>query len=198
MKKLEFINFEDLLNNGPSSRGRRSLRQTVRLVLDESDNSDDDLGLIRAQLTGEDGVVYSYANWMCAWNSFMEATLHFHPHLIYDLFSYQKIVANIANVHKFDAVYSYDIAFRMKVSAQNAMDPWRRSVQWGVLNTELANKYLGPHTLKSVCNSCKTCHGCDITNHAIPIVSSNGLIIDRYVTDIMTNCKSAHDTDTYF
>ena len=59
VKKLEFINFEDLLNNGPSSRGRRSLRQAVRLVLDESNDSNDDLGSIRAQLSGEVGVVYS-------------------------------------------------------------------------------------------------------------------------------------------
>ena len=85
----------------------------------------------------------------------MEATLHYHPHLIYSLFSYQKVIANIANLHKFDAVYSYDIAFRMKISAQNELHPTMRSVQWGVLNTELANKYLGPHTLKSVCSSCK-------------------------------------------
>ena len=84
-KKLEngdFLDFEDLMPTQTSSA------TSNELYLMAENNSDPNALVTPLMLKTRDskGKVTNLANWLFAWNSFMEGTLSFKPHLVHDLF----------------------------------------------------------------------------------------------------------------
>ena len=154
IEKMEFVEFEELISNRPSASKGRQDKELCLVMDDECVN--DQGNALRLRTKSNSGVIVTFANWVSAWNRFMEATLSYKPNLFHDLFSYQKIVTNIANKHRFDAVYMYDKEFRLQMASQASLKPEQRSVRWRVQNTELSNIHLPPSTLLSGCNLCKS------------------------------------------
>ena len=74
------------------------------------------------------GEILNLYHWMVAWNLFMEATLHYHPQMYYELFKYQQHMCEFAAKFKLEACYMYDIDCRLATSAQLSVDPAER---WG-------------------------------------------------------------------
>ena len=97
--------------------------------------------------------ISNYATWVMAWNVFYEATLHSHPNLHFELFSYFKHIAEYAVKHKFNYLLAYDKAHRMHIAAQKHLPPARQTASWTKFSPNLYNAYLRDNLLPQ-CNVC--------------------------------------------
>ena len=151
IEKMEFIDFEDLVSNRPSAI---TAHNELYIVSDDTNSNLQSSPLMLRQKENK-GRVTTLANWLMAWNKYMQATLHYKPHLFYELFCYQKNFCMIANKHKFESCYMYDKDFRLQIASQGSLRPEQRSVKWETFNLELSNVHLQPDTMLSACFHCK-------------------------------------------
>ena len=153
-KKLEngdFLDFEDLMPTQTTSTNSNEL-----YLMTENNSDSNALGTPLMMKTRDSkGKVSNLANWMFAWNRFMEGTLSFKPQLVHDLFMYQKNFVRLANKHKFEACYEYDKQFRLTMASQRSRHPDTRTVRWDTTSIELSHANLQQDTLLPACFSCR-------------------------------------------
>ena len=102
--------------------------------------------------------VVDLSSWMVAWNSYVQAYLHFKPHMFYLLFSYQRIFCRFASTYKFEDVYAYDKDVRMLIASQTTLLPAQRTVAWDGIHNESMSMYMKNNVSRTsgpVCYSCK-------------------------------------------
>jgi hypothetical protein len=91
--------------------------------------------------------------WMLAWTVFQQATLHYHPHLYYDLFMYGKHMIGFMDRYAFHACLAYDRDFRLLIANQRSLNPCDRTVFWNKVSEELKIEHLNDNALP-FCNDC--------------------------------------------
>ena len=91
--------------------------------------------------------------WMLAWTVFQQATLHYHPHLFYDLFMYGKHMISFMDRYAFHACLAYDRDFRLSIANQRSLNPTDRTVFWPKVSEELKIEHLNDNALP-FCNEC--------------------------------------------
>ena len=100
--------------------------------------------------------ILNFQDWMCAWNLFMQATLHHHPTVHVKLFTYQKIFSNLVSKYNFKSCYAYDKNQRTQIASQSTTPlAICCTVSWEFMNEELHNIFLRDSHL-SACYKCKT------------------------------------------
>uniref|UniRef100_A0A7M5XI05 CCHC-type domain-containing protein n=1 Tax=Clytia hemisphaerica TaxID=252671 RepID=A0A7M5XI05_9CNID len=144
IKKHEYVDFDDILPPPPSTNCSNEL---LGFQLDDNNN----LYLKPNQTKSK---IRDYPSWICAWNTYCQAYLHYHPDMHFKLFSYFKNIATIARKHKFESVYLYDKALRHTLAAQHSLPTDLRTASWCKTNDELFNIYLRETLLPS----CYHCH----------------------------------------
>ena len=131
IQRGEFVNFDSLYSAivyGASSK------QGYSLVMDDKAESDTPTVSILKQ-TSEKGKVKNFSAWLRAWNTFMVVFLHFRPHMVSQLISYQNSVTQLASTYFLQYWLAYDAAFRQKM----ANNPFLR---WDLEDNFLFNSYL--------------------------------------------------------
>lgn len=160
IEKREYVDFEDLLSirkpsTGQNSRSGGAYAREFVMVSDDLETDEDSSAPLRLRQRGARAVVRSLANWMFAWNRYMQASCYFFPESVHDRFCYQQIIVTLANRYKFEAVYGYDCEFRMAMAAESAEKPENRTVKWEVQAIHLTNMFLTNDTLLPECFECK-------------------------------------------
>ena len=145
INKQEYVDFDDILPPPPSFNNSSDL---LGFQLDSNNN----LLLKPNQVKAK---IRDYPSWICAWNSFYQASLHYHPDTHYYLFSHFKIISNLARKHKFENVYLYDKSQRQILAAQRTISPELRSVKWDRINEELFQNFLRDSHMPA-CYHCST------------------------------------------
>ena len=145
IKKHEYVDFDDILPPPPSTNCSNEL---LGFQLDDNNNR-----FLKPNQTKSK--IRDYPSWVCAWNTYCQAYLHYHPDMHFNLFSYFKNIATIARKHKFESVYLYDKAFRHTLAAQHSLPPELCTVSWCKTNDELFNVYLR-ETLLPSCYHCSS------------------------------------------
>ena len=124
----------------------KELSQMEELLLLEGDS-----GVARRPAPKE---VVDLNSWMVAWNSFVQACLHFKPHMFHLLLSYQRIFCRFASTYKFDC----DKDVRMLIASQTSLLPAHRTVAWDEIHNESMSMYMKNNVSRTsgpVCYSCK-------------------------------------------
>ena len=99
-------------------------------------------------------IITDFNSWTGAWNIFYQATLHYHPKSHYKLFSYFKLITDLANKYKFPAVLTYDRVHRLHLAAQKDLPFNSQSISWSKLSDDLFNTFLREERLPQ----CYVCH----------------------------------------
>ena len=140
---------------------------------------------------------------MTAWNTYMQAYLHFRPDMFYKLFAYQKVVCRLAAKYKFDACYAYDRDMRMSLAAELSVAPSQRSVKWEVAGQEYINIHLQDQLLPLP--STQSCFNCHMEGHfagACPQKKLKNNIFSTSNTNTPTylynNARASADPQTQF
>ena len=92
------------------------------------------------------------SHWGHAWNAFYEATLHHHPTMHFQLFTYHKHIQFSIN-RKFSFLMAYDPTQRMQIAAQRHLPPAVQSASWVKHSMALFNTYLRDN-MKPQCSKC--------------------------------------------
>ena len=100
MQKHEYIDFDELIPPPPSI----NTDQYFGLELDEFSSP------LLLKKTKQKFQIRDLPSWMCAWNVFVQAYLHFQPTMQFDLFNYLKIFCTLIKKFKFENCYAYDKA----------------------------------------------------------------------------------------
>ena len=145
VQKHEYIDFDELIPPPPSI----NTDQYFGLELDEFSSS------LLLKKTKQKFQIRDFPSWMCAWNVFVQAYLHFHPTMQFDLFNYLKIFCTLIKKFKFENCYAYDKAQRTQLASQRIAPPHQQSISWQQQNEELFNLYLRDNYLPA-CFHCNT------------------------------------------
>ena len=146
IEKREFVDFEELVPKfGANNYG---LQNELGVGFD-SDNS---TLMVRQN---RKVTINSPASWFAAWNTFLQASLHYHPEMGYELFCYQKYIIRQTLKYKFEACYAYDNSFRLIVASEASMHPDQRSAKWTSIEDETASSHFTQDALLPVCYLCK-------------------------------------------
>ena len=151
LKKIfrkEFVDFEELLPGNQTSSALAKHESCISI-----DKRSHTLKFDKDKVKNEK--VDSFAKWMLAWNSFLQAHLHYHPEDYFLLFSYQKLFSQLVNKYRFDACASYDRYFRLSMANQQSLSADLRSVSWGSICEEYRAMYLIDNPLPH-CFTCKS------------------------------------------
>ena len=127
VKRNEYVDFDELLPPPPPINNDPDL---LGFQLDPNNN----LLLKPNQVKAK---IRDYPSWICAWNIYQQAVLHFHPSKHFDLFSYFKILTNLERKHRFESVYLYDKSQRQTLAAQHTLPKISRTASWNIVNEEL-------------------------------------------------------------
>ena len=130
IEKKEYIDFEELLPSSHSYVNNELINNTVIDV-------DLETKALKLRPHEKKEKIANLRTWMCAWNTFMQAYLHFKPDNFYLLFSYQKHFCRLASKYKFEACYMYDKDVRMLLASQASLPPSQRTVAWDNINQEV-------------------------------------------------------------
>ena len=144
----EYIDFEKIKPN------RKAWSEEVGWSLGVADDADGEETVRLKKAKGN--LISSFTEWLGAWNQFMFARLHYHPHDQPDLLAYQGAIAQFSTSYKFTAVYAYDIDFRRKMAAERQLAPIHRTTFWATQHLELKNQHLHGQMLTPI--YCYTCH----------------------------------------
>ena len=97
--------------------------------------------------------IFNLAHWVLAWNAFYEATLHHHPAMHFQLYTYFKHVIEYSTNHKFAYLMAYDQTHRIQIAAQRHLPPNSQTASWTIHSSALFNTYLRDNK-KSQCAKC--------------------------------------------
>ena len=146
IEKREFVDFEELVPKyGDNNYG---LQNELGVGFD-SDNST----LLVKQ--NRKATINNASSWFAAWNTFLQASLQYHPEMAYELFCYQKYIIRQTTKYKFEACYAYDNSFRLIVASEASVHPDQRSAKWTSIEDETANSHFTQDALLPVCYLCK-------------------------------------------
>ena len=131
IQRGEFVNFDSLFS---SLVHGSSGKQGYSLALDDKDDNDMPTISILKQ-SSEKGKIKNFASWSRAWNTFMTIFVHFRPHLVSQLMSYQNSITQLASTYYAQYWLAYDAAFRQKMANNQFL-------RWDIEDTFLFNSYL--------------------------------------------------------
>ena len=146
VKRNDYVDFDEILPPPPSINSNPEL---LGFQFDSNNN------LLLKPANQTKAKIRDYPSWICAWNIYQQAVLHFHPDKHFELFSYFKILTNLARKHRFENVYLYDRSQRQTLAAQSTLPEISRTVNWKTVNEELYNNFLREAHLPS-CYNCAT------------------------------------------
>ena len=151
LKKIyrrEFVDFEELLPGNQTSSALAKHESCISI-----DKRSHTLKFDKDKVKNEK--VDSFSKWLLAWNSFLQAHLHYHPEDYYNLMTYQKLFCQLVNKYRFDACASYDRYFRLSMANQQTLSADLRSVSWVSICEEYRAMYLIDNPLPH-CFTCKS------------------------------------------
>ena len=134
IKKEEYVNFNKLKPKNFSRKANDERNRKIEATYNEQ-------GGIEFKSSRSE-TINNFAEWMEAWNLYLAARLHFDFNCFKVLFGYQTQITNLMVKYNFDAVYTYDIAFRHAMAAERTIPPRDRVRKWSKLNEDLANYHL--------------------------------------------------------
>ena len=135
---MEFVELEELL---PANQTTSSLAKHESII--SIDRRSQTLKFDKDKVKEEK--VDTLAKWMLAWNTYMQAYLHYHPQAYFELFSYQMLICQLANRYKFKACVQYDTNFRLSMANQQTPHADLRSVLYLRVGEEYKSQYLMDH-----------------------------------------------------
>ena len=173
IKNLQFVDFHELINPLlPSAANMSGIAEGADEGLYHLTQSQVPGAPVSFKKHGSRSPITSFSNWIVAWNTFYEATLHYHPHMHSELFAYLKHISNFATKHKFEYLLAYDKTHRMQIAAQRSLGASRQSASWTKYSDTLFNTYLRNNP-KPQCNRCFSYDHmekrCPLNNAASPI-----------------------------
>ena len=131
IQRGEFVNFDSLYSSivfGSNSK------QGYSLVMDDKAESDmPTLSILKK--SAEKGKIKNLSAWLRAWNTFMVVFLHFRPHMVSQLISYQNSITQLASTYYVQYWLAYDAAFRQKMANNQFL-------RWDIEDNILFNSYL--------------------------------------------------------
>ena len=146
IKKGEYVDFDELIPPPPGVVTEQNYGITTDPTRPAS---------LVLKPTKSKSQIRDLANWFCAWNNFVQATLHFNPEMHFSLFSYQKLFARMCKKFNFDSCYAYDKNCRTQIASQKHLEEDEKTVFWEKHNEELYNLFLSDQLLPA----CFTCNG---------------------------------------
>ena len=156
IERGEYVDFEKIKPKRVDE-ATRSLKEGIRLVIDEDDNDGDgqQLRLKKADTR----IIQNFPEWLAVWNMFLAARLHYFPKEHAMLMEYQESITVFASQYKFGAVYLYDIDFRKKIANERDLTERKRTIWWGkehqrLMVIHLWNKGLGADNSEIPCYNC--------------------------------------------
>ena len=158
IEKREFIELDDLIPTLSLSVSKISgPTSTPYIDVDTVSNT------LQLKQFDKKKKINSLGNWIMAWNTFMQAYLHFKPDMFHKLFTYQKIFCRLADKYKFEACYAYDREMRMSLATELSVAPCQRLTKREVVNQEYMNIHLQDQ-LASL-PSIPVCFNCHVEGH---------------------------------
>ena len=133
IQRGEYVNFDSLYSAiifGSTTKPGFSI-----IIDDQSEHSAPSLSLVSKSVDEKKGKIRNFSAWLRTWNTFMSVFLHFRPHLISQLLSYQDSVTQLASTYFLQYWLAYDSAYRQK----RANNPFLR---WDVEDPQLFIAYL--------------------------------------------------------
>ena len=143
----EYINFNSLL---PSAIATSSDAVSIQVDMENNElhfSSASGGGGSASRSSPSRPKVRDIHSWLSAWNTYIRATLHYHPTLAIPMLHYQNIICRFASQYEFSAWSTYDIQFRQRLAINPLM-------AWDRIDEELCNEYVRSGQLRLVCFTC--------------------------------------------
>ena len=146
IKQNEFVEFIEILPPNITNQMQGNLGFEI-----DPENS----GSLKIKTQQNNNRIPDFKTWVTAWNHFYQTNLHFDINLHYKLFSYFKIITDLAKKFKFANVMAYDRAHRLQLASQHRLPKQQQTISWIKIDDEIFNMFLRDNYLPQ-CYHCST------------------------------------------